>query len=114
MRPLTLNEIEAISGGESISFQLPAGARMTSTLQANNSTTLNFTFANGYSVSWNSGIAVSCFVMGAGTAALVTGFTAGNAALGTLIGVLASHACSYSVSSEGGGAVDPADGDGGY
>lgn len=112
MRPLTLSEIDAVSGGETVTFELPAGAKVTSTLEANQSTTLNFSFANGYTYSWNSGTFITCFLIGAGVGAAVTAYSGGNTALGSLTGMLAAQACTYAVNSSS-GMVDPADGDGG-
>jgi hypothetical protein len=93
MRALTENEISQIVGFGSVSYQLPAGASLTSTLMPNQSTTLSVQLASGQSYSWNSGTFLTCTVLGAGVGSAAFAFSGGNAAIGALGGFMASRAC---------------------
>lgn len=94
MRNLTEDEISQIAGFGSASYQLPAGASLTSTLMPNQSTTLSIHLANGQSYSWNSGTFLTCTVLGAGVGSAAFAFSGGNAAIGSLASFMSSRACS--------------------
>jgi hypothetical protein len=93
MRELTENEISQIAGFGSVSYQLPAGSSLTSTLMPNQSTTLSVQLASGQTYSWNSGTFLTCTVLGAGVGSAAFAFSGGNAAIGSLAGFMASRAC---------------------
>lgn len=108
MRPLAFHEIDLVSGGnETVTYNLPAGSTMTMRLEANNSTTIDFTFPGLGSYTWNSGTFIACSLIGAGVGLTVTAFS-GNPLLGSLSSSLASYGCTQLANQTG---SDPADGD---
>ncbi|MDC8760635.1 hypothetical protein [Janthinobacterium fluminis] len=110
MRPLAQHEIDLVSGAnETNTYTLPAGASVTLQLEANNSTTIRFTFDGGRTFSWNSGVWMACAVIGAGFGLAVTSFTL-NPMIGSLTSTLVSFGCTAMVNSQPTG-NDPADGD---
>lgn len=81
-------------GEETVTFNLPAGMSVTSTLEGNGSTTFNF-YNNGQNFhTWNSGMFMSCFLIGTGVGGMVTSFT-GNPLLGSLSAFLVSNRCQH-------------------
>jgi enoyl reductase-like protein len=103
-------EIERVSGAETITYEFPAGTTVTTVLEPNNSTTLNFTFSNGSTYSWNSGVWISCFALGNGVG-ITAGILSANPAIGMLTSTLTGMGCNYVATSGSGGGSDPADGD---
>jgi len=80
-------------GEETVTFNLVSGITATSTLEGNGSTTFNFHNSLGENIyTWNSGMFVSCFLIGSGVGGMVTSFT-GNPLLGSLAGFLTSRQC---------------------
>jgi hypothetical protein len=78
--------------GPSLIVDIPAGASVIARREANNSTTLEFTWANGVKESWNSGQAITCQMLSTGFA---IGGAIGGPATSRLLGLLAAAGCSY-------------------
>jgi hypothetical protein len=93
MRPLTEAEIEMVSGAETITYTLPAGSTVTTSLQGDSSTTIQIKIPGFETYSWNSGIAMTCFVLGTGFG-MTAGILSGNSLVGTLTDVLVARGCS--------------------
>ncbi|WP_157786946.1 hypothetical protein [Herbaspirillum rubrisubalbicans] len=94
MRPLTAREIERVSGADSVEWSLPGNITIQSTLEANQSTTLRFSYAGSSTpfYTWNSGQAVACYTI-AGGFGLAAGILTANPAIGTLTSVIAGYGC---------------------
>lgn len=74
MRNLTDNEIQIISGSGAATYNLPAGATVTTTLMPNNSTTIKVELG-GHSYSANSGQMLAKTLIGVGVGAMTLPFT---------------------------------------
>ena len=79
-------------GDQELVVTLPHNSSVTSRREANNSTTIEITWPSGDRSSWNSGQAITCYI-------LATGFSLlgakGGPQLSALLGVLATKGCSY-------------------
>jgi hypothetical protein len=96
MRPLTRSEIAAVGGADTLDISLPAGMSVSAKLEANNSTTLTFSRGGSSVYSWNSGVWVSCHVIGSGVS-IVGSFV--NPTFGRLTKALTSIGCGYAATS---------------
>jgi len=92
MRPLTMHEIELVSGAETITYNLPAGSSVTTRLEGNQSTTIFVSIPGVPTYTWNSGTYMACTLIGTGFA-ITAGTLTGNVAIGLLTGKLASYGC---------------------
>ncbi|MBC8722586.1 hypothetical protein F6X37_13550 [Paraburkholderia sp. 31.1] len=93
MRPLTEAEIEMVSGAETITYTLPAGSSVTTTLLGDSSTSITVNIPGVPSYTWNSGIAVTCFILGTGFG-MTAGILSGKPTVGALTDFLVSKSCS--------------------
>lgn len=84
-------------GEETYTFRLPRGFVFRSELQPNQSTSISVIGPNGNRVVfWNSGTFMTCALLGAGTALMVTSFSR-NIRLGELAFRATALGCSYLV-----------------
>ena len=98
MRELTEDETNEVIGKLGVSqLNLPAGAKLTTELMPNNSTTISITFANGTNQTWNSGTYLTCSLIGSGVGGAAWAFSGGNPIIGGLSSVLASYGCSQAI-----------------
>lgn len=90
---LSSTDCRPAAGEDTWTFSLPGGYTFQSQLQPNESTTLTVLDSSGNAVySWNSGIFVSCFLLGAGVGAIVTSY-AQNPRVGVLAATLTGAGC---------------------
>jgi hypothetical protein len=93
MKPLSQAENQAASDVETITYTLPAGASVTTRLETDSSTTINVNIPGFPAYSWNSGIAVTCFILG-NSFGITAGILSRNPHVGTLTNFLVSRGCS--------------------
>jgi hypothetical protein len=98
MRSLTEEETNEVIGKLGVSqLNLPAGAKLTTELMPNNSTTISVTLANGASQTWNSGTYLTCTLISAGVGGAAWAFSGGNPMIGGISSMLASFGCSLAI-----------------
>ncbi len=93
MKPLSQVGNQATPDVETITYTLPAGASVTTRLETDSSTTINVNIPGFPAYSWNSGIAVTCFILANGFG-ITAGILSRNPQVGALTGLLVSRGCS--------------------
>jgi hypothetical protein len=93
MRPISQREIRAASESETMTYTLPAGSSVTTKLEGDSSTTVQVNIPGFPTYTWNSGAAVTCFILGTGFG-VTAGILSRNERIGTLTSVLVSRGCS--------------------
>jgi hypothetical protein len=92
MRPISQANAQAASGGETVTYTLPAGSSVTTKLEADFSTTIKVNIPGVPLYTWNSGIAVSCYILATGFA-VTAGTLSRNVTVGTLTNHLIAQGC---------------------
>ncbi|WP_157793053.1 hypothetical protein [Bordetella genomosp. 8] len=80
------------AGDQELVVTLPPNSSVISRREINNSTTIEITWPTGERSSWNSGEAVTCYILSTGFSLLGA---RGGPKLSAFLGVLASKGCSY-------------------
>lgn len=101
MRLLSEQEVDVVAGAGDVSeITLPGGWGADITALPNTTIDITFRGPQGQAYTWNSGIAMSCWVVGVGVGGMALAFTRGNAVAANVIGFLAARACNAYVSAE--------------
>lgn len=111
MRLLADSEIAVISGAEYTEVTIEA-QEVQIYPQPDGTVTLNITQPNGSVASINSGVLMSCTMIGLGVGIMSLAFTAGNGAAAYYIGQLANHGCMAYSTYQGESPPNTNDGDG--